>query len=324
MPRPVIYLFCLGFFLVSSLTYGGRKDRVAPVPANPYDNSHFLRVDSVLLHYRTWNDDLPGPRGKIVLIHGFCGSTHCWRKNIEPLVAAGFRVVAVDLPSFGYSERNPSLNQSNSSRALLVWHLLDAIDGKDTTPWNVAGHSMGGGVAEAMALVEPTRTQTLTVVDGLVFMKSSNLTNTASAAAKNRLVNRFLVNMTENNVFTYKTLRRLLKSAYGRQPDSVEVMGYLTPLLIDGTAQAAFGVWTHSREVVSMDVKTMPTIPLLIIWGGKDNWIGKGKGRRLQKAVPGSDMEIIPGAGHIPIETHPDEFNAIFVPWLLLNNPSSP
>lgn len=321
MPKYSLALLFLWFLATEGVAHGTQKENPASAPSKPYENSHFVMVDSCTLHYRIWNENLARPIGKVVLVHGFTGSTFCWRKNIEPLVNAGFRVVAVDLPSFGYSERNPNLNQSNSNRAHLLWLLLKELDGPDTSPWNVVGHSMGGGIAEAMGILEPGRTRTLTIAAGMIFIKSNNLTNTISAIGNNRIVKNILVELAEKNVVTYNTMRKLLKSAYGRDPDSTEVMGYLTPLLIDGTVEAGFGIWTHSREMIKMEVETLRNTPVLILWGTKDKWIGKAKGKRLQQAVPHSEMKIIPGAGHILMETHPDEFNALFVPWLIKHNP---
>lgn len=316
MLRTSLVVLICWFLAVGGMAGVTIKENPGRTPSKPYENSHFLTVDSVLFHYRVWNDTLTRPRGKVILVHGFCGSSFSWRKNIEPLVRAGFRVITVDLPSFGYSGRYPELNQSNSNRARLVWMLLKEIDGADTAGWNVVGHSMGGGVAEAMAILEPARTRSLVIVDGMVFIKSSNLTNTASAAGRNKYVNHFMVDIAKKNVITYKRIDRLLKSAYGRAPDSTEVLGYLTPLLTEGTAEAAFGVWTHSHEIVKMDIGTLPRMPVLIIWIRKDPWIGKGKGERFHEAIPLSELKIIPGRGHIPMETHTEDFNKYLVEFL--------
>ncbi len=57
----------------------------AQTEEKPYVNSHFIRVDTILLHYRDWNGNLAHPKGKVLLIHGFIGSTYCWRMNVEAL-----------------------------------------------------------------------------------------------------------------------------------------------------------------------------------------------------------------------------------------------
>ena len=41
----------------------------------------------------------------MLLCHGFPESWYSWRNQIEPLAAAGFRVVAIDLPGYGRSDK---------------------------------------------------------------------------------------------------------------------------------------------------------------------------------------------------------------------------
>ena len=122
----LIFLFPL--FLCQGFTGLKKPDTHNRIPEKPFENSRFEIIDSVSIHYRVWNDTLRNPRGKIILIHGFCGSTFCWRYNFDALVAAHYKVVAIDLPGFGYSQRSPSLNQSQSNRARLLWGLLEKIE----------------------------------------------------------------------------------------------------------------------------------------------------------------------------------------------------
>lgn len=282
----------------------------------PYPNSRFMGVDSVLLHYRIWNDELEHPKGSVVFVHGFTGSTFCWRKNVDTLVAQGYRVVTFDLPSFGYSERKPELNQSQSNRARLTWKLLEQIDATDTVRWHVVGHSMGGGIAEAMALMEPMRTKSLIIVAGMVFTKNQNMTGAFVVTAQNKQFRKIYTDILENNFLTYNRMRKSLKSAYQREPDSTEVMGYLTPLQIDGTAEAIIGVWANAKEIEKLSSDSLKNTPVLVIWGTKDRWIPKSSAKSFLKTVPGARVDLIPGAGHIPMETHPEIFNSLLSDFL--------
>jgi alpha-beta hydrolase superfamily lysophospholipase len=51
-----------------------------------------------------WHAWGPDNAPTFVLLHGGSGSWTHWIRNIEPLVAEGYRVLAVDLPGFGDSE----------------------------------------------------------------------------------------------------------------------------------------------------------------------------------------------------------------------------
>ena len=108
----------------------------------PYNNSQYVLVDGVTLHYRTWINDSTNLKPWILLVHGFSGSTYTWNKNIDTLVSAGYNVVAVDVPPFGYSDKNRRTNQSVDSRANLLWHFTKEICQNER--WILFGHSMGG------------------------------------------------------------------------------------------------------------------------------------------------------------------------------------
>ena len=49
-----------------------------------------------------------GP-GTVLLLHGMMGSSESWWRLIPPLAANGHRVIALDLPGHGLSERDPQL-----------------------------------------------------------------------------------------------------------------------------------------------------------------------------------------------------------------------
>jgi pimeloyl-ACP methyl ester carboxylesterase len=317
MRKRILVLFIPSFFLFFLMN---PFDNVSQPLSRPFGNSHFMTVDSIRFHYRTWNETLEHPRGKVLLVHGFCGSTFCWRYVFDTLVSQGFRVVAVDLPGFGYSERNAAINQSQSNRARLIWDLLDRIDGNDTTPWNIVGHSMGGGAVEAMALMDPGRVKNLVAVDGLLFAKNKNMQGAFITLSRKVPYNKVLVSFAEKNMITFNNVRRGLKKVYGRYPDTTEVQGYLDPLLIEGSAASVVSVWSNSKEVRHLNIDHLKRMPVLLIWGKKDRTIPLRYGKRFKREVPVAELKIIPDASHSPMETHPDKFNPILLEFLLKKN----
>ena len=285
----------------------------------PYSNSHYLTVDSIKLHYRIWNGNNPSTCGKVFLIHGFIGSTYCWRMNADALAAAGYKVVAVDLPSFGYSSRSMTFNQSQSSRGQLLWKLLDSLDRGDTTKWNICGHSMGGGTAEAMALLHPEKTRSLTLVDGMLFIKNTHTESQFSILARQKQYKKIMVSYMEKNLITYHRVRKAVKKNYRYEPDSSVVMNYLTPLLQEGTAESILNVWAKAKEVAPVNVEGLKNIPVLVIWGKHDRTIYLRTGKHFVNHVPHAQLVVIHSAGHDPMETHPDIFNSLFLGFLNRN-----
>jgi 2-hydroxy-6-oxonona-2,4-dienedioate hydrolase len=320
MPGPVKLLFhvCFVFVLIFFTPY--LSNLSAQDLAKPFSNSHFIIVDSVKFHYRIWNDTLQKTKGKVALIHGFMGSTFSWRENFDTLEKSGYKIIAVDLPGFGYSDRSLKVNQSQSNRARLLWDLLEELDKGDTARWNLIGHSMGGGTAEAMALMRPERTRTLTIVDGMVFSKNENMQGAFVTFSKNKQYNKVFSALVEKNMFTYNMIERLFRKNYGYIPDSSIVIGYLTPLLIHGSAESVMSVFSNSREITSLDVRQLEKLPVLVIWGKKDRTINLSRGKRFVRNVPSSELKIIPEEKHDPMETNPKEFNKHLIIFLNMNN----
>jgi 2-hydroxy-6-oxonona-2,4-dienedioate hydrolase len=314
MRHPVL---CLLLLIASSVTgsvpYGD-------IPAKPFENSHFAVIDSLRLHYRTWNTELQNPKGKVILIHGFCGSTFCWRFNYDTLVSAGYMVVAIDLPGFGYSERSAKLNQSQSNRARLIWELIDTIDRNATSRWNIVGHSMGGGTAEAVALMKPERTECLIILDGMIFIKNNNVNMSVVGLVNHPAYKEILLSYTEHRYLSFNNFRRQLKGTYGFLPDTLTVNGYLEPLQIEGTAETVVNLLANSHEIQDFDAKGLSQLPVLVIWGKKDHTIGLSYGKKLKRAVPSIELKVIPEAHHMAMETHPEAFNRMLIEFLDRNN----
>ena len=159
MRRPLnLLLILLGLAVVTSGF--GRNGHGVPT-SKPFFNSKFIEIDKMMLHYRIWPasgsaDTLPW----VFMVHGMGGSTWSWEKNAPFLSAEGYNVVAVDVPPFGYSSKNPDFNQSADSRARLFWDFLERIH--PGSVWNLVGHSMGGGIVQAMAIINPDKVITST------------------------------------------------------------------------------------------------------------------------------------------------------------------
>ena len=313
-----ILLFLMAAIQAGHKTYG--QDEVQVNSWKPYENSHFLKIDSATFHYRIFNEGIKNRQGKVLLVHGFCGSTFCWRNNINALVNAGYLVVAIDLPGFGYSDRNLHVNQSNSGRAHMIWALLAKIDPDYNSKWNIVGHSMGGGIVEAMALMNPDRVQTVTLVDGMVFIRNRNMNGAFITMSKMKESNQVLVSLAKQNIISYNAMARLMKKVYGRPLDSAEMRGYMDPLQIEGSAASVINIYANAHEIRHLHADGLLDLPVLVIWGKKDKTIYLSDARKLKRNVPTIELKIIPGAYHSPMETHPLQFNKLLLDFLNAHN----
>ncbi len=114
--------------------------------------------------------DVPGARLHVVergqgppllLVHGLAGQLRHFTYGIVDLLATQYRVVAVDRPGSGYSVRAPGASAALSAQADALAALIDALQlGRPV----VAGHSLGGALALALAQRHPERVAGLALV----------------------------------------------------------------------------------------------------------------------------------------------------------------
>ena len=93
-------------------------------------------------------------------IHGWSqrNGWHTWQPVMEPLSAAGFRVVCIDMPGWGRSDSWGSgpLGSQEGIEALLA-----VLDGLASESAFLMGKSWGGGIALGTALDHPSRVEKL-------------------------------------------------------------------------------------------------------------------------------------------------------------------
>jgi pimeloyl-ACP methyl ester carboxylesterase len=101
--------------------------------------------------------DEAGTGPALVLLHAGIADRSMWAEHLPPLAAAGFRVIAPDLPGFGESPEGAG--------PLAPWQdvlgLLDALGIEDAA---LAGDSFGAAVALRVAVVAPERVRALALV----------------------------------------------------------------------------------------------------------------------------------------------------------------
>jgi pimeloyl-ACP methyl ester carboxylesterase len=95
----------------------------------------------------------------VLLVHGYCGAADQWMM-VQPTLARDYRVLAVDLPGFGRSDKYMG-DYSTEAMAARMFALLDR---KGTKEAHVVAHSWGTSIALAMALMHPERVKSLTLI----------------------------------------------------------------------------------------------------------------------------------------------------------------
>src|SRR5258708_6109849 len=120
--------------------------------------SWFTTIGGVRIHYQEAGDEDAPP---MILIHGFISSNLVWNEVFLPLAKSGFRVIAPDLPGYGYSDKPADGRYTIDSQAYAVLGLMDRLGIDQAT---IVGASYGGSIAATIALDYPARVAKLILV----------------------------------------------------------------------------------------------------------------------------------------------------------------
>lgn len=297
----------LGLFLLASvLPYLLPRGAFAPLPEQPYDDSRITTIDGVRWHLRAG-----GPEGRplVVLIHGFSGSTASWERTRPVLHGRGWRTLAIDLPAFGYSGRDPLPVDETAA----LWQLIEAE--RQGQPVALVGHSMGAGVVTRLALARPESTQGLVLVDGgpALGTRRSGRGGLAPLLFAYPPVLRWVDWYASHFLYTPEKFSELLGSAYGRTPTAAEIEAYLAPMRVEGTSGAILKRMNRSGSPLPEDAASRLSLPITLIWGREDRWVPLSVGERAQQRLPQAELKIIEAAGHNPMETHPEAFTLLLL-----------
>lgn len=237
-------------------------------------------------------DEGDGPA--VVLLHGFPANADLWR-NLAPLLAPRFRVIAPDLLGYGESEKPERADLSIPAQARYARELLER---QGVAEFAVVGHGAGGGVGQLLALEGEVRT--LVLMDSVAFDVSpagpaESLREADPASADQTLVER--------------TVRGAFRQGMGHPerlaPEDVEL--FAEPWRADPPALVrAARALDGNGPAGAAERIGRAAFPAFLVWGEEDPWLPASLGERLQEALPGSSLALLPGCSHFVLEDAPE------------------
>ena len=253
----------LGFLIlvvavtVASLVYNvatsGRERPARALSAGPY-----LQVGGTLVAYRHW-----GSTGTpIVLVGGFVEPSWVWHE-IGPLLGRRHRVYAIDLPPFGYTQRNGSYTLADWVSLLRGFEQELRI----VRPI-VVGHSLGAAVAVADTLQHPTEQAGIVLLDG----------DALAAGGGVGWLSQLLINPYYTSIFRFASgadwlVRRALDTAYGPDappPDRATLQEWERPFRVEGTRGAFKKLISYGIQGFKLDELAAVRVPRVVVWGADD------------------------------------------------------
>ena len=255
----------------------------------------------------------------ILLIHGLGSNAKGWQRNI-PELSREHRVIAVDLPGYGMSDKG-FYKYSLSFYAQVLTELLDELGITDAV-W--MGHSMGGQIAMVAALDHPARVSKLVLVSPAGF---EAFTNGEGAWMRRVLSPEFVQDTTIRNIAVN------LKSNFHDAPPEADFM-ITDRIQVRGASDFDRYCYAVAENVEAMlDEPVLDRLgeiaqPTLVLFGKNDNLIPNRflhGGHTADVAVsgaeqiPGAELVLVEKCGHFVQFEKPEETNAEVLRFCLGN-----
>lgn len=293
------------------------REQASPATLAP-PGGRWIDAGDVRVFTQGWG---PADGPVVVLVHGTGAWSGTWFELPRSLAAAGWRVVALDLPPFGMSERVAPAMGFDYSRAAQARRVLSVIDALGDAPVTLVGHSFGAGPALEAAMQSPSRLRRLVLVDPALGLGAAgeppacDEANVATAwLMEPTLAPRMIRAAAVGASATLPPLTGHWLEGFVHRTEAVtpqRVLAYQQPfarnefssLLGDWAAGFAQG---GCEQAQSLDPKRlaawsrMQALPVELLWGEADTVTPIAQAKALQSWMPGARLQVLPGVGHIP------------------------
>jgi haloalkane dehalogenase len=285
------------------------EERFADVPDFPWE-PRFRDWEGLRLAHLDEGDGPP-----VVLLHGEPTWSFLWRKVVPPLLEAGYRCIAPDLPGFGRSDKPvDDAWYSYDRHTDAVASLLDELDLRDAT---LVMQDWGGPIGLRVATLErPERVARLVAMDTGVFTGHQQMSDGwhrfAAFVARNRDL----------------PIGRLIVGACRTPPPDEVVAAYEAPFpderskagprtfppMIPLTPDAPGAAEGQAVAVAMLRDRR----PALLMWADSDPALPLDPvGRQVQALFPTADeLTVIEEAGHFLQEDQGEQIGALIADWL--------
>lgn len=247
-----------------------------------------------------WHVQRLGSGPAILLLHGTGASTHSWR-DLAPILAERFTVLAPDLPGHGFTRAPPRQRMTLPGMARAVAGLLHHLG---VAPALVAGHSAGAAILARMSLDGLSTPRGVVGLNGAwlpmrgvpghVFQPIARLLTLTS------LVPRLFAWQAEDR----RAVERLIRDT-GSAIDAAGMNFYARLARSPCHVAAALDMMANwDLRGMQRDLGRLGP-PLLLITGANDRTIPPSESGRVQSLLPRAEAESLPRLGHLAHEEQP-------------------
>ena len=273
--------------------------------------SHHLTANSLNLHYLEAGEGDP-----ILLLHGFPTSSHLYR-NVIPTLAKTHRVIALDLPGYGLSDKPLDVDYSFEFYEAVLNDLLDALGIAQT---HLVVHDLGGPVGLYWATHNPQRVANIVLLNTLVYPETSWAVKLFLLALRTPGLRDFVVS--PKGIIGAMKLGVVHKERLTREVLTPYTTPFEAPAARKALIKAGSGL---SIQGLAQIKKKLPTLDasLRLIYGQNDRVlpdVAKTM-QRIQRAHPLAELTALPGCGHFLQEDEPERVAELIADFFNRANP---
>ena len=257
----------------------------------------FITVDGVRLHYVDRGTGTP-----LVLLHGNGSMIEDFQSSgLIDLAAKNYRVIAIDRPGFGHSNRPRSTVWTPEAQADLIAAALKKIGVPRAI---ILGHSWGTLVALALAVKYPQEVQALVLASGYYYPTARADVVMLSPPAIPLIGD--LLSHTISPLLSRLMWPLLLRKIFGPSPVPEKFKGFpeemaVRPSQIRASA-AELALMIPSAHTLEQQYRLLQ-MPVAIVAGAEDRLIESEQSAHLHRDIPHSTLRSVPGTGHMVHQT---------------------
>lgn len=286
-----------GFALLNSWLARKAERRNPPV-------GRFVKVGDVRLHYLQRGNGTP-----LVLLHGNGSMIEDFQSSgLIDLAARKYRVIAIDRPGFGHSNRPRNVVWTPEAQADLI---ATALSKMGVSRAIILGHSWGTLVALALAERHPRNVVSLVLASGYYYPTARADVAILSPPAIPLFGD--LLAHTVSPILSRLIWPLLLRKIFGPRSVPSKFAGFPEEMAVRPSQIRASALETAlmipSARKLSKKYRLLQ-MPVAIVAGARDRLIESEQSCRLHEEIQGSTLRSIPGTGHMVHQTATTEIMA--------------
>jgi magnesium chelatase accessory protein len=258
-----------------------------------------------------WHVQLMGQGPCLLLLHGTAAATHSWR-DLAPLLAQHFTLIAPDLPGHGFTSSLPQARVSLAGFSEALRALLNKLQ---ASPDLVLGHSAGAAIALRMALDGAITPRAIFSLNGALLPLGDEHAAFFTRAARLMVGLPFVSKLCAWRASKHEVAAKLLRDTGSEiGPRGVEL--YTRLFGYPGHIRAALTMMAQweLRPLLRDLPRLVPALFLLV--GSRDRAVPPMQARRIQAIQPASRIITLEGLGHLAHEEAPERIvDALLREW---------